>query len=69
MMKMMIGLLAALSLLVFADFFIPKEHAVLPGESLPGFYALFGLLSAVLLFIVSKILGFLIQRKETYYDD
>jgi len=70
MIKLMIGLLAVLSILVAADFFIPKEHVAFPWESIPGFYAVFGLLAAIVLLIVSKILGrFFIQKKENYYDD
>ena len=61
-----------LVLLLIADFFIPKEHghAVLPGESFPGFYALFGFVATLLIIIVSKLLGFLfISKKEGYYND
>lgn len=59
-----------LALLLVGDFFIPKEHAVLPGESLPGFYALFGLSATVLIIFVSKLIGLLfISKKEGYYHD
>jgi len=61
-----------LALLLLADFSIPKEHghAVLPGESLPGFYAFFGLAATLLIIIVSKLLGFLfISKKEGFYND
>jgi hypothetical protein len=59
-----------LALLLVADFSIPKEHAVLPGESLPGFYALFGLGATLLIIIISKLLGSLfISKKEGFYND
>ena len=59
-----------LILLLVADFFVPKEHATLPGESIPGFYAVFGFLAALIILGVSKFLGFLfISKKENYYDD
>jgi len=59
-----------LTLLLAADFFIPKEHAALPGESLPGFYALFGFGATLLIIIVSKLIGFLlISKEEGYYHD
>jgi hypothetical protein len=59
-----------LALLLMADFSIPKEHVVLPGESLPGFYALFGLCATLLIIAVSKLLGFLfISKKEGFYND
>jgi hypothetical protein len=58
-----------LVLLVLADFFIEKDHAVLPWESLPGFYAVFGLLATLLIIGVSKLLGHLfILRKEENHD-
>jgi len=61
-----------LALLMIADFLIPKDHghAVLPGESLPGFYAVFGFVATLLIVIVSKLLGFLfISKKEGFYHD
>ncbi|MEK7702533.1 MAG: hypothetical protein AAB317_01040 [Nitrospirota bacterium] len=59
-----------LILLIVADFFIPKEHAVLFGESLPGFYALFGLIATLLIIIIAKSLGNLfIMKKENFYND
>ncbi len=59
-----------LALLLITDFSIPKEHTVLPGESLPGFYAVFGLGATLLIIVVSKLLGFLfISKKEGFYND
>ena len=37
-------------------------------ERLFGFYAIFGFLSCVGLIIFAKFLGFLIKRKDDYYD-
>jgi hypothetical protein len=62
--------LILMALLLVADFSIPKEHAVLPGESVPGFYALFGLIATLLIIIVSKLLGFLfVSKEEGFYND
>ncbi len=59
-----------LALVLVADFLIPKEHHVLPGESIPGFYALFGLGATLLIILVAKLLGFLlISKKEGFYND
>jgi hypothetical protein len=69
MIKIKIVLFVILALLVSADFFIPKEHAAIQWESIPGFYALFGILASIILLVVSKMLGFLVQKKENYYDD
>ncbi len=34
-----------------------------------GFYAAFGFLSCVAMVVFAKLLGFLIKRPDTYYDD
>ncbi len=68
--KIKIGFCVVLGLLLIADFFIPKEHAMLPGETIPGFYALFGLLATTLIILVAKLLGHLfIMKKEDFYND
>ncbi len=68
--KAKITFLILLALLLIADVSIPKEHAVLPGESLPGFYAVFGLVATLLIIIVSKLLGTLfISKQEGFYND
>jgi hypothetical protein len=39
-------------------------------ENLPGFGSLYGLISCVLIIVVSKLLGKLwLMRREDYYDD
>jgi protein-S-isoprenylcysteine O-methyltransferase Ste14 len=68
--KMRIVFYVLIVLLFVADFFIPKEHALLPGESLPGFYVVFGFIATLLIIIVSKTLGNLfITKKENFYND
>jgi hypothetical protein len=37
-------------------------------EAWPGFYAAGGFLSCAVIIVVSKLLGFLLKRKEDYYD-
>ncbi len=57
-----------LGLLVVADFFVPK-HTHYGWERLPESYALYALLSCVVIVAVSKVLGKLwLQKKEDYYD-
>ena len=57
----------SLVILVIVDFFILKavhfswEHA-------PAFYAVYGFIACVSLIFVAKLLRFLVQRKEGYYD-
>ncbi len=70
MTKLKIGFCVALVLLLIVDFFIHKGHAAFEAESIPGFYAIFGLLATLLIIGVSKILGYLfIMKKEDFYDD
>ncbi|MEK1890230.1 MAG: hypothetical protein AAAB35_22250 [Phyllobacterium sp.] len=59
-----------LFLVVAADFFVPREHAEYPWHRLPGWSAVYGFVSCVLLIFVSKFLGHQggLMRREDYYD-
>jgi hypothetical protein len=59
-----------LALLVgFDALLLDKSKAHTAAESLPGFWALFGLVSCVVIIFVSKWFGRLgITRQEDYYD-
>ncbi|GLR59785.1 hypothetical protein [Rhizobium indigoferae] len=59
-----------LVLIVIADFLVPREHAEYPWDRLPGWSAVYGFLSCVLLIFVSKFLGHRagFMRHEDYYD-
>ncbi len=59
-----------LALLVgFDALFLDKDKAHTLAEHLPGFWALFGLVSCVVIIFVSKWFGKLgITRQEDYYD-
>ncbi|MBN9987526.1 hypothetical protein HFN88_11730 [Rhizobium laguerreae] len=59
-----------LVLIVIADFLVPREHAEYPWDRLPGWSAVYGFLSCVLLIFVSKFLGRRagLMRREDYYD-
>ncbi|ASY69666.1 MAG: hypothetical protein KK476_13555 [Sinorhizobium fredii] len=59
-----------LVLIVLADFVVPREHAEYPWERLPGWSAVYGFVSCVLLIFVSKFLGHQggLMRREDYYD-
>ncbi len=64
-------LLAATLLAVFvADFLVPREHVDFFWDAIPGWAALFGLVSCVAIIFVSKVLGHLgrLMRREDYYD-
>ncbi|TDW33459.1 hypothetical protein EV128_105193 [Rhizobium azibense] len=60
----------ALVLTVAADFLVSREHAEYVWERLPGWSAVYGFGSCVLLIFVSKFLGHRIglMRREDYYD-
>jgi hypothetical protein len=59
-----------LVLIVAADFVVPREHTEFFWERLPGWSALYGFGSCVLLIFVSKFLGHQggLMRREDYYD-
>ena len=59
-----------LVLIVIADFLVPREHAEYPWDRLPGWSAVYGFVSCVLLIFVSKFLGHRggLMRREDYYD-
>jgi len=60
-----------LALLVAWDvLFVSKEHAHTAVERLPGFWAVFGFVSCVVIIIVSKWFGHRgIMTREDYYDN
>lgn len=58
----------AIGVLVVLDIFIEK-HEYFVWDKIPGFNAVFGLISCVLIVVVSKFLGKVwLQKKEDYYD-
>jgi hypothetical protein len=59
-----------LALIVIADILVPREHAEYLWERLPGWSAVYGFGSCVLLIFVSKFLGHQggLMRCEDYYD-
>lgn len=59
---------AVLAILLVLGFLVPG-HPDFSWERLPGFFALYGFISCVVIIAVSKILGkLLLTRKEDYYD-
>ena len=59
-----------LVLVVVADFLVFREHAEYLWDRLPGWSAVYGLCSCVVLIFVSKFLGHQggLMRREDYYD-
>jgi len=63
------GFYAVLAFLVLLDIFVPKEHALFSFEALPGFSAVYGFISCVVIIIVSKWFGHAgVMTREDYYD-
>jgi hypothetical protein len=59
-----------LAVLVGLNFVIRPEEAHFGWDSLPGFFAGFGLvIGAILLFVLEKIVRPLLARKEDFYGD
>jgi len=48
---------------------IMTPHPYFEFDGFPGFYAIFGFISCVLIVLVSKFLGIFLKRKEDYYND
>lgn len=62
--------LVTLALLVVIDFFLPRPYLHFVWDSLPGFSAVYGFVSCILIIVVSKALGKLwLLKPEDYYDD
>ncbi len=63
-------LAATLLAVLVADFFVPREHGDFFWDTIPGWAALFGLVSCVAIIFVSKALGSQgrLMRREDYYD-
>ncbi len=59
-----------LVLLVVIDFFLPRHHSHYFWDDIPGFSAGYGLISFILIVVVSKALGhYWLGRSEDYYND
>jgi hypothetical protein len=62
------GFLFVLGLTVLAEALV-RLHPHFAVESLFGFHAWFGLLSCAAMILVSKALGLLLKRTDTYYAE
>ena len=61
--------LVVLGLLVLLDIFI-SHHRYFGVDGTFGFYAWYGLITCVAMVVVSKkVVGLILTRKDTYYDD
>ncbi len=69
-MKTLKWIFYALLIIVFAaDFLVERHHVVFPWDAIPGFSALFGLVTCVAIIRVCKAIGYAwLMKKEDYYD-
>ena len=61
----------ALVLVFVSDFFVHREHAMYIWDKIPGWGAVYGFVSCVVIILVSKFLGHQggIMQGEDYYND
>lgn len=61
---------AVLALTVVIDFFLPRHYLHFFWDDIPGFSAVYGFISCVLIVVISKVLGhYWLERSEDYYND
>ena len=65
--RLLRGFYAVCALLFVLDFIVHR-HASRVWEQLPGFYAIYGFVSFVVLVVLAKLLRKLVMRREDYYD-
>ena len=55
--------------LVGFDLLVPRHHILFIWDKMPGFTALFGLLSSIIIISFSKTIGHIfLMKREDYYD-
>lgn len=59
-----------LAIIVIADFVAHREHAAFFWDKIPGWSAVYGFISCVVIVFVSKFIGHQLgfMKKEDYYD-
>lgn len=63
--------LSLIVVVVLEFIFIKREHIEFSFEHIvefPAFHAIYGLLACILIILVSKFIGYLVMRREDYYD-
>lgn len=60
--------LAVLAALVIGDFFV-EHHPEFGVDGWPGFSALYGFVTCVLMVVGAKALGMFLKRPDDYYDE
>jgi len=66
--KLWVGFIVVLALTVVAEFFV-EGHPHFGIDGWPGFNAWFGFIACVIMVFGSKLVGMLLKRPDTYYDE
>lgn len=73
--KLKIGAIILLVMLVAVELMAPMfgvehlHHAHFGIDGTPGFFAWYGFVTCVAMVLVSKVLGYVLKKKEDYYDE
>ncbi len=63
------GFYITLGVLSVGDIFVHRHHAVFFWDHIPAFMGAYGLISTILIIVISKYIGHaLLMKKEDYYD-
>jgi len=62
------GLYGVIALIIIADFFVHRHHAVFFWDHIPGFNAVYGFIAAVVIILVAKVGLHGLMKSEDYYD-
>ncbi len=61
-------LFAGILLLTIAAEFLVELHPHFGADGWTAFYAIFGFLSCVVMVVVAKLIGYVLKRREDYYE-
>ncbi len=61
-------LFAVILLLTVVAEFLVELHPHFGADGWPGFHAIFGFVSCVAMVLVAKLIGYLLKRREDYYE-
>lgn len=69
MRKIRMGFYILLVVLSVGDIFVHRHHAVFLWDHIPAFMGAYGLLSTILIIVISKFIGHAwLMKKEDYYE-
>jgi hypothetical protein len=67
--KMKIIFAIVLGIVLLSDFLVHRHPPTFIWDKIPGFSAVYGLISCILIVVVSKFIGYHgLMKKEDYYD-